>query len=38
LSWTFQVAPTGARVLGLAVDTPDAEGWRPSMVALLEAL
>jgi AcrR family transcriptional regulator len=38
LSWAFQVAPTGARVLGLAVDTPDAEGWRPSMVALLEAL
>lgn len=38
LAWAFQVAPTGARMNGLVTPMPDAQGWRPSMVALLRAL
>lgn len=38
LAWAFQVAPTGARIAGIATPMPDAHRWRPSMAALLQAL
>jgi AcrR family transcriptional regulator len=38
LAWAFQVAPTGARIAGLGVPMPRADGWYPSMAALLRSL
>lgn len=38
LAWAVQVGPMGTRVATLVTSMPDAEGWYPSMVAMLRAL